>query len=274
MSPTAKPGTDLVPVDPALYPILAPSADLDALREVVDENIGAGGMTQFDLDRIKIPSGGGRTWLVPGLEGDEDLREIDGIVVYWRDPRAFWRSKLDDSGGGTPPDCASEDGEIGVGDPGGPCATCPYARWGSKGELFGDESRGQACKQMRLLFVLRPESILPVAMPLPPTSIRPVKQFFLRLAQKATPYYGVAISLGLEQDKNAGGIVYSKVVPKLVSVLDADQRAAVKSYRDSIRASLDTVRAEAGDFSDGDVSGGTDPFADAPDLDSAAPSSG
>ena len=62
--------------------------------EVMRENVGAGGLTVFDLDRIKIPTGGGTMWTVPTLEGDTASKDVTGIVVAWREPRAFWRESF------------------------------------------------------------------------------------------------------------------------------------------------------------------------------------
>lgn len=249
------PGTDLQPLEE--YAIATRS---DAMAEVMKENVGQGGMTVFDLDRVKMPTGGGKLWSVPGLAGEEDVRTIDGIIVAWSEPRAFWATSLDDGGGGNPPDCSSTDGVHGRGMYGvgsdahssGECDTCPMSEWGSKGELRGDDARGQACKQMRLLFMLRRDDLLPLAMFLPPTSIGPVRKYFMRLASRGIPYYGVVTTLGLEQTKNSGNIEYSVVTAEMAGALGDEDRARVKAYAESIQGSLRKVESEmrSSDFSD------------------------
>lgn len=241
------PGTDLMPLSE--YAIASRS---DAMAEVMRENVGQGGMTVFDLDRVKIPTGGGKLWTVPGLAGEEDVRTIDGIIVAWSEPRAFWATTLDDGGGGNPPDCSSTDGQTGRGmygvgsdaHPSGDCSTCPMSQWGSKGELRGDDARGQACKQMRLLFMLRRDDLLPLAMFLPPTSIGPVRKYFMRLASKGVPYYGVVTTLGLDQTKNATNIEYSIVTAEMAGPLSDEDRASVKAYAESIQESLRKVERD------------------------------
>jgi len=71
--------------------------------------------------------------------------------------------------------------------------------------------RGQACKQMRTLFLIPQNSLLPIVLPAPPTSIQPIIKFFLRLAGQATRYCDVFIKLSLSKENNADGIPYSRI---------------------------------------------------------------
>jgi hypothetical protein len=214
-------GTELVPFNE--YSVAKVNAT--DLMEILQENVG-GAITEFDLQRAKVPTGGMTAWVLPSLDGeDEIVQHIDGVIVYHREPRAFWKQSIDEGGGNNPPDCSSVDGKLGVGDPGGECSVCPMAEWGSKDH---GESRGQACKQMKLIFLLRPESLLPMALFLPPTSIRPVRQ-------------------------------YAKVKLTRLSTLADDQLRNVREYSAGIRGTLDTVEVtEADVVVEGD--GGTEPF--------------
>lgn len=231
--------TDLVPLTET-YAIA--KSEPQVLLEAMAENIGNQGLTAFDLDRVTIPAGGGKSWTVPTLEGEESAKTLEGVIVGWREPRAYWRLSLDESGGNTPPDCSSDDGVVGVGDPGGQCAKCQFAQFGSK-----EGSDGQACKQMRLLFIVRPSDMLPLALFLPPTSLKACKQYFLRLASQGIPYYGVITKLALESDKNAGGVAYSKAVPTMAGQLAPEDIEKVKAYSQAIKGSLDRVRIEDAD---------------------------
>lgn len=250
MSPTQNTGTEIMPLEDSEYAVVR-APDPQMLLEAVRENVGNNGIDQFDLDRIKIPAGGGKAWEIPGLDGTKVAADFEGIIVGWREPRAFWRVKFDErQGAATPPDCSSDDGNIGVGDPGGRCQTCQYAEWGSAGTLWSNDSRGQACKQMRLLFVLRTSDLIPVAMPMPPTSIPPLKQYFLRLAGQGIPYYAVVTRFALSPEQNANNIAYSAVEPSLASRLDPDAIARVRAYKEAIQAQLDTITVESSDFGD------------------------
>jgi hypothetical protein len=229
-----KAGTELVPFSE--YSVAKINAT--DLMEILQENVG-GQITEFDLQRAKVPTGGMTAWVLPSLDGeDEIVNNIDGILVYHREPRAYWKQSIDEGGGNNPPDCSSTDGKVGVGDPGGDCATCPMAEWGSKDH---GESRGQACKQMKLVFLLRPDSLLPMALFLPPTSIRPVRQYLLGLASEGQHYSSAVTRLSLEKERSGDGIEYAKVKLTRLSTLGDAETRAVREYSAGIRGALDTV---------------------------------
>lgn len=240
--------TDVATVSEYAALATADGLSVDVLRE----NIGTGGMRVFDLDRVKVPAGGGRAWEIPELDGSVNAaNSIEGVIVAWRDPRAYWRLSLDESGGGAPPDCSSDDGVLGRGEfgvgsdahPSGECATCPMSQWGSK----PDGGNAQACKQMRLLFILQPDNLLPLALFAPPTSIGPIKRYFMRLSTRGIRYYEVVTALSLTHAESNGGITYSQVEPRLVGRLSADDAARVKAYSDSIQDALATVQVRQED---------------------------
>lgn len=229
--------TEIATLDEAAnrFPVLAEDNDLS---EIMEANVGEE-MSEFDLDRVKIPAGGGTTWEVPTLEGEESAKALDGIIVHWKNARAYWDSGIDESGGGSPPDCASRDGVHGSGmfgegseaNPSGLCETCPMSEFGS---AEGD-SRAQACKQMRVLFIAREEEMLPLVLTVPPTSIKPLRQYFLRLAGKKIPHYGTITRLELEKATNAAGISYARLKPSVVQVLDRESALQAREYGDAIR---------------------------------------
>lgn len=216
------------------YPVLAATAPVGQLMR---ENLGGTDFTAFDLERVTIPTGGGTSWKVQTLVGEEIAPILAGIIVLYQDCRAFWKAEFS---GETPPDCSSEDGRMGVGEPGGPCAKCPYAEFGSdpKG------GKGQACKQVRRVFLLRPKTYLPVMVTLPPTSIKNCKQFFTRVTNAGLPYWGVVTEIGLEKTKNGSGIAYSKATFRCgmqdgqLATLTAEETAKVREYATALKEVL------------------------------------
>lgn len=230
---------------PATYAIM--NRPVDELREIMQANLGVNGTMNAatDLERIKVPAQGITLWTVNTLDGEEQVKELEGIILHWREPRVYYERGIEEGGGNQPPDCYSDDGLIGVGTPGGACGKCPFAAWGSAAK-----GKGQACKQKRLLFFLRPGNLLPDALFLPPTSIKPVKQFFLRLSSQAVPFYGIKTRLTLEKANNAAGIAFSRVVPSLAGRLTAEELMAVRGYIETIRPALEKVRATAEDVAD------------------------
>jgi hypothetical protein len=210
---------------------------LQDLQEAVYENIGSGELKPSDFDRIKVPSGGATTWSIPTIDGEIDVKAFEGVVVAWKDQKAYWQVAFDESGGGTPPDCTSEDMIFGMGNPGGDCATCPFNQFGS-----ADKGEGKACKDIRTLLIVREGDILPIVLNVPPTSIQPLKKLFLRLVGAQTKYYDVVIKFELEKTKSKSGIQYAEVKPSVVGRIAPERRAAIKSYVDNIKPILHQVK--------------------------------
>lgn len=222
--------TSIVQTDVKDWAIM--KADLDTIGEIVKENAGAGGISPLDLDRVTIPAGGGTQWEVQSLEGVEHKTTIEGIVVYFQDGRVYWEQGFE-QGGGLPPTCVSADQVTGVGRPGGECAICPMAQFGS-----ADGGRGQACRTRRDLFLLQQNDLLPIAIQLPVTSFQAARKYFLRLTRSGTPYYGVVTGIGLETTKNQAGIKYSIATFAVTQRLDAKQVEAFKNFSTQLKPSL------------------------------------
>ena len=220
--------------------------DPEQLRAIMAANVGGAKVSEFDLDRVKMPTAGGRIWMIPGLNGDEDSKTIEGVIVAWREPRTYWKEALDVSGGGAPPDCSAADGIHGVGDPGGNCGACPLAQFGSA-MRDGKPSGGQACKQTRLLFMVRTGDLIPLVVTAPPTSLRGLRRYFLRLASREIPYYGLTTRLELEQDKSKDGFTYSKIAPIAGELLSDEDRVRMQAYAEMMAPVFGRVTVESSD---------------------------
>lgn len=235
--------TDLAVIGAKEYPILQTARN--ELRQLIVDNVGAGGMTAFDLERIKIPSGGMLAWEIPTITGKpEYVQEFDGVVIFHKDGRVYWEKPLAESGGNEPPDCSSADCVVGIGNPGGSCGQCPFARFGSDQQ----GGRGQACKQVKQLFVARSDGLLPVVLPLPPTSLSVARKYFLRLTSRRIPYYGVLTRFSLEKATNKGGIAYARAVLSLVEVLPDAQREALRQVGEAMRPFFEQVPVTGDDY--------------------------
>ena len=174
---------------------------------------------------IKIPAGGGLAWTLP--DGDP-AKEIECVIVHRQPVRAYWAQAF--SGEGNPPECASLDNLVGIGTPGGQCDRCPLNEWESK----GDGGSGKACRQITRLFVLLPDSQLPILMPIPPSSYKATQSYVLGLAGTGQSYYSVASAISLVQSKNRGGITYSQVAFRRIAPLGPEVTARIAAYRTSI----------------------------------------
>ena len=204
------------PMDAATYRILNRSEeDIDKAMNVFQHNLRGQKMTDMDLPRAKVPPQGMTIWSIPSAEGDVHTEEITGILVEYTTPRAYWEKPME-PGSISPPDCSSPDGIMGSAvrrgpdGPGGPCHACPLSKFGSDPR---EDSNGHACKEKRMLFMLRPDSLMPLVVQAPSTSIRNVFDFTVGLANEEVPFQEVFTTLTLEK-VNAGGIDYSKVALK------------------------------------------------------------
>jgi hypothetical protein len=202
----------------------------DDIASVMADNLGGEQITAMDLDRVNIPAGGGTNWVVPTLEGDVETKDLEGIIVYTRVQRVYWADAF--SGGGTPPDCYSEDSIHGSGQPGGDCAQCALSKFGS-----GDNGKSQACQMRRLVFLVQPDSLLPIVISVPPSSLNEAKKYLLRLASRGKSAYSMISKLSLEKDKNADGIAYSKI--KFSSTGETPDIAGIQKYVGSIKPHLE-----------------------------------
>jgi hypothetical protein len=231
-------GTDLVPF--ANYAVA--QFDTSDLQEVLTENFGGGDINlDRDLDRIKVPSGGGLQWRVPTLEGDEDRSELTGVIVLWKNVRQYYATSFDEAPN-MPPTCSSPDGVIGLGhpdhegadDPEGPpitreCATCPQAQWGS------GNGKGQACQQNRLLFMLTEGDMLPLVVKLPATSIKPCAEYFKKLTRTGKPFFAVQTKITLERSKSGDGIEYSEARFAMGAALTKDEVSMMRGYKQALQ---------------------------------------
>ena len=129
---------------------------------------------QMSFQRVKIPAGGTLQFEMPSDDPDNPDYEktLVGVILHNHATCAYWPagSEYDDD---TTPLCSSVDGKVGIGTPGGACAACVMNRFGSA----PDGSKGKACKNMRVLYLLRSGEYMPLQVNLPPTSIKPFKAF-------------------------------------------------------------------------------------------------
>lgn len=226
--------TDLVPVEDLAnkYPVLAGGSAMEAFQA----NIGDDDFSVHDLDKVTVPSGGGTTWEIPGLDGTDSAKELTGVIVGVLSRRSFWETSIEEGETGTPPDCASDDGKIGRGlfgigstqHPSGDCSTCPM-------NAFQDNGSGRVnkpCKEQRLLLLVREGSVLPTQVQLAPTSMKAMKKFMLRLSGQEIPYYRAIVSIGLKRVD--GKPAYSVVEPRLTGRVDEATGEVFKSIGEPI----------------------------------------
>ena len=214
-----------------------PEEERQAVMAAFAVNCASGSITEFDLPRIKMASGTA-LWLIPGLEGDKTARSIEGVVVSARDTRVYYASK---DAGNVPPDCSSMDGKIGVGQAWRRVRAS--ARWRS-GTPRRTAARGRRASRSKQLFMLRGTSMLPEVVSLPPTSLKAIRQFFLKLATQGIQYHQCILRIELEKAQNAAGKPYGKAVLNFVRKLSPDEIARAEEVRAFVAELLDARHAD------------------------------
>ena len=208
------------------FPIIA--ADSQGTLDIVRENLGPAGLKAQDLDHITVPSGKSTTFELPTLDGGtHSLKALVGIIVYAPEQKAYWPTSIDDNPG-APPACFAVDALNGSGTPGGPCFACPWNAWGTDPKGGG----GKACRDLRPLYIIPPDSLIPIVLRTPRTSTAHVRKYFVRLAGAKLPFYGVVTKVTLQTAKNQNGIEYPQLLFALHEngILSPAQRDLIKSY--------------------------------------------
>lgn len=236
-------GTEMVPVES--YRALDPATgSAELLRSHLQENE----VNEFDLTRIKVPTGGALQWQVPTLEGEEARKTITGVVVGSKNTRSWWHKKYE--GGSDQPDCSSPDARLATAQEGFDipaersesgeliCDTCDYSSWGS-----AEGSRGQACKLMRQLFLLTSEKLLPMVVNLPPTSLKPAGGYFLGLVDYGIDQKHVITEIGLEKVSAQGVPDYARATFRVAErIEDPAAIGRIEEYAAALEPMLSRVR--------------------------------
>lgn len=199
------------------------------------------------FDRIRIPSGGGIAFEVPGEdpENPDSEKEVYGVILDHHAICAWWATEY--SGENNPPDCASIDGIVGVSRETGEkkaCASCPKNQYGSAAE-----GNGKACKNMRRIYFAKPDYMFPMLLVLPPTSLKNFANYIKRsIVGKGRRSCEVLTRFSLAKDRNAGGIVYSKAVFAPAGMLPENIQEQVKAYAQEIKAFTRTIEVSTEDY--------------------------
>lgn len=198
---------------------------------------------QIDFDRVKIPTGGGLAFEVPGDDPDNPdmVKELIGVIVDHHPVNAYWENKFE--GQNNPPSCSSMDGKQGVDTSTGEarnCKTCPYNQFGS-----AEERRGKACKNMHRVYLLRSGEMFPLLITLPPTSIKPLSNYIAkRVLAKGKRTTDVITKISLKKAQNSSGITYSQVQFAKVEDLDPVVAEQIRQYSQGIKAITRQVQIE------------------------------
>lgn len=227
--------------------VVAENVNLPALSNDLAEAIAEemDGLS-IEFDRVKIPSGGGLAFEIPGDDPDspELAKEIVGVIVDQHPVNAYWAVRY--SGENNPPDCSSMDGKVGITKDGQQrdCATCPHNQWGSD-----EDGRGKACKNMRRIYILPEGQMFPLLLTLPPTSLKNFSNYLAkRVIAKGRRSHNVLTKVSLKKATNSSGITYSQATFALAGILSVEDAKKIEEYARGIKAVTRKLQVMADEY--------------------------
>lgn len=193
------------------------------------------------FDRIKVPSGGGLAFEVPGENPDEpDLqKEFSAVILYHHPVLSYYKEKY--TGGTEAPDCSSMDGIGGIERETGEmklCKDCPLNQFGT------GENGGKACKTKRRIFILRAGEAFPTILTLPTASISDYSKYIMRLLSKGKKSNQVVTKFGLKKDSNKTGITFSKVTLAYERDLNDNELDNIKKMSEQVKNVAKTIHEQ------------------------------
>lgn len=180
------------------------------------------------FNRVKIPAGGMTQFEIPTENPDEPdySPTLEGVILHHHPACAFWpETDDDDDEDDKNPLCSSVDGVTGIGSPGGSCVACKLNSFGT-----GPKGKGKACKNMHVIYLLRSGEMMPLQFNLPPTSIRPFKEFMQRAFRlRNRTSFGSIVRIALKKESN-GKTDYSVATFRLIDDFRGEELKQVCSY--------------------------------------------
>lgn len=197
---------------------------------------------RLSFPRAKIPGGGSTLFELPGEDSTklEYVEKMVGVILYHHAANGYWVGEPNDED--KAPICASLDGKVGYGDPGGLCAGCSLNRFGSS-----EDGRGKACKNQRYLYLLQDGEFIPWVIYLPPTSLRSFSRFMnVAFLYRNRPSYGSVVELTLhrEDKPTAHAVVDFRKVRDFSGTELARAKAFANAFRNQAKDMLQE-RAQA-----------------------------
>jgi hypothetical protein len=124
-----------------------------------------------------VPAGGGTTFSVPTLDGEQDMKELVGIIAFVQPGRSWWQVSMEESGGGSAPDCSSTDGVTGT--------KSETARLQVTTSSAAPARAAARTARRRVVCSAPAGRRAATVISVPPTSLKPLKSYLMRLTSAA-----------------------------------------------------------------------------------------
>ncbi len=234
----------MVPQNDEQYKFILPNLNDDAgdfsAEDMADDMEGLSMM----LNRAKIPAGGALQFEIPTDDPTrpEYTSSLVGVILHNHDSCAYWKPEDDDdTEEDNLPLCSSYDGKTGIGSPGGACATCRMNAYGT-----GAKGRGKACKNMRVIYLLRSGEYMPLQLNLTPTSLKPFKDFLTKaflLRKRAS--FGSVVEITLKPETNSNGKEkYSVAVFRRLYDFEGEELRNIRNYALNFKAQINVINQQ------------------------------
>ncbi len=220
-----------------------PQADTD-LGDLIREELDG---LSISFGKVKIPSGGGLNYELPGEDGEPDsVKEFSAVILLQHPLNAYYATEY--KGGNQPPDCAAIDGRHGVKRATGElpakagwdktstggfvtrvCADCPYNQFDS------GKNGGKACQNRRRIYILREGELFPMLLSLPTGSLQEFTRYLTSLVTKGRKSNSVVTRFALQKATNKGGIEFSRAKFGVDRALTPEEYAHIQRLTEQVR---------------------------------------
>ena len=199
---------------------------LALLQDVMAED--AAGL-EFQPDRIRFAAGGTTILEIPGDGGEPEMvKSLSCVILYNHPAYAYYASKY--QGGNNPPDRGSFDGICGIGNPGGDCKSCPFNKFGS------GEGKAKACKNRRILYILREGEIFPLTLNLPTGSLKEFTNYVKHMAAKGRRLNQLVTKISICRATSGEGMDFSQAQFEFERMLTAEERAVIAQMTEQVKS--------------------------------------
>ena len=232
-------------------------------------NMDDGGLEISDMPKVAFPAAGGTTWEYSTVSGEHNTKTLRGIIVFRQRYGLLWPTNKNENGEKSKPVLETTDmktavlrGEVTRHEETGRiisiAGTNSHTPAGlvddiSEKEIFVDgqptgkwkwnelaftqfgtavNGSGKYAAERMLLLILLPDSHVPVALSVPPGSLKIAKNFILQLS---APYWRCVVDLGLVKITEKAD-PFSQLVPKLVSIVPESCCQTVDQFHEQMQS--------------------------------------
>lgn len=176
---------------PAQAVAVKAQASAELMERIAEVKDNLESIENFKVPRIKATPTG------LALNEEDEVTELEGTLIHTKRVNVYYESIFDPSKV-EPPTCSSLDGK--VPEASSPkiqhatCDGCPKAQYGSS-----PRGKGKACRNIKPVFLLLGEGIMPRQLNVTPTSLKAANAYLMDLAERGIAYRKVRTLIKFEK---------------------------------------------------------------------------